>query len=150
MASILRVIPNALYEKLIADGIIQKEFSTKSDEIEQLLIKNIPITLHDRAKDIIDIIKKCSSIHWNDKFEVIKDNNTIPFSDMRDLLKYLVLQQSSFYDLPGSTEIRDLLLECNEQQFICKLPPNIKVTSTSDISHHCNWKSFEEIFDNNE
>jgi hypothetical protein len=145
MASILRVIPHALYDKLLAEGVIQRELSSEETKADENLFQKVPITLQSRAKEIVNDLVQSKDVEWNADFEVGIENNFVPSSDIRTLLKYFVLENPIFYELPGAELITRALPSVEKVKTYRYPAINIATTSESHDAA-CSWITFEEKF----
>jgi hypothetical protein len=143
MAQILRVIPNSLYERLQGNGILRAEFPSKSDETHDDLLNNIPITLRDRARKILELIQKIGKLSWNAAGELIVDRNAIKGSDIRSLLNNLVHQSDQLYNCTGHQEFVDYLKRIPSDTYTL---PKYKPQNGPKKKTDFRWTTFEERF----
>jgi hypothetical protein len=149
MTTILRVIPNSLYERLFDDGYIEDTYPSEKQNDLDLLVKNIPLTLRDRAKNILKELRQVISFSWTADGQLVTNKETIQNSNISDLLKHLVFQSNKLYSLPGSQQF--LLAVSNIPCNLYKLPPTIE-SCTPDItakSSEDSWINFDDKFNLN-
>jgi hypothetical protein len=125
MTTILRVIPNSLYERLFEDGYIEDSYPSEKQNDVDLLVQNIPITLRDRAKNILKELRQVVNFSWTADGQLVANKESIKKSNISDLVKHLVFQSDKLYSLPGS------------QQFllaVSKIPCNLYKLPLSNYS----------------
>jgi hypothetical protein len=149
MTTILRVIPNSLYKRLFDDGYIEDAYPSEKKNDLDLLVKNIPLTLRDRAKNILKELRQVINFSWTADGQLVANKETVKNSNISDLLKHLVFQSNKLFSLPGSQQF--LLAVSNIPCNLYKLPlPN--ESSMPDVTAkglEDSWINFDDKFNLN-
>jgi len=121
---ILRVVPNSVYEQLIQTGLLDKNGKGESGESKKLseVLQHIPETLRSKGQELLDFLIK-TGVSWNSSGCVYYNNNEIPDSNIRQLIENIVFGRESYWNLPGSEEIRNLVIAQGPRGNSIILPP---------------------------
>lgn len=149
MAMILRVIPNSLYEKLEENNFLEKEFSSNEADHIGSLLKEIPSTLKQKARAILECILQDHSFGWNtETLEVTNGSETIEGSDISKLIHSLVLQSQKFLYLKGADRFAELLMKSRVPTHLFQIPSYTPQVSTpiKETRNKSNWVHFEDKY----
>jgi len=107
MATILRVVPESIYEKIVAAGFLEETFKIKDSAVETAL-SHIPETLRPKGRELIEFLIK-HGVSWDNSGSVCINHENIYNTNIHDMTKSILFGQSNFWSLSGSTEIARLL-----------------------------------------
>jgi hypothetical protein len=145
MAQILRVIPNSLYESLSESGEIAKQYPTQNAFPHEQLLKDIPVTLLDKARTLLKILNNVRGFSWKSSGEVTINDKPVLNSNLGVLINHLVHQSSRFYSTVGHKELLQVLQSLPLGSV--EIPSSPKHTSNVIKKQtSCKWVSFEENF----
>jgi hypothetical protein len=133
-----------MIDKLLAEGVIQRELSSEKTKADENMFQKVPITLQSRAKRIVNDLVQSKDVEWNADFEVGIENNFVPSSDIRTL-KYFVLENPIFYELPGAELITRALSSVEKVKTYRYPAINIATTSESHDAA-CSWITLEKFY----
>jgi hypothetical protein len=146
MTTILRVIPNSLYERIFEDGYLEDTYPCEKPNDVDLLVKNIPVTLRGRAKTILQHLKDVENFSWTGDGQVVCEQNKLRNFNLSDLVKHLVFQSTKLFNLPGSQQFLLAVskIPCN----LYKLPLSNKSTTSVHKADELeeSWISFDDRF----
>ena len=159
MATIVHMIPNKLYQRLLDEGILDNEFPSEKSTPNQLVVEKFPITLQEQANAIITPLTKSGVFSRNLIGEIQYNNVSYPDSNIFDLLSTLVYDSSKLYQLKGA----DIFLKALQSEKVTKhlyntpkdpseLKENGKIEKNKSViieknkSAQCKWVSFEKKF----
>lgn len=107
MASFVRIIPNKLWEELLAKGMLEKSYpAIKKTKVEELL-ETIPQTLHHSIERIVNALG--DKLNWNKDRNLIYNSDVIADSDVSQLLTAFVTKSETFKALPGSEQFKKIV-----------------------------------------
>jgi hypothetical protein len=146
MTTILRVIPNSLYERLFEDGYLEDTYPSEKPNDVDLLVKNVPVTLRDRAKNILQHLKHVKNFSWTADGELVFERDKHHNSNISDLVKHLVFQSEKLFSLPGSKPFLFAVskIPCN----LYKLPLSNKTATSVHKTDQLedSWVNFDDRF----
>jgi hypothetical protein len=148
MTTILRVIPNSVYERLLEDGSLETTYPKEKADSYNKLVENVPIALRDRARNILNALVSVKNFSWCEDFKLCVNNSMLENSSIVDLVTHLVMQSERLYKLEGSSQFVSALKHIPPQLYT--LPPAITSTSVQQVGSgyapHSAWVRFEDKF----
>lgn len=98
----MKVVPHALYEKLVDQGMIDLEFPSQQKDIISQALSNLPTTLHDTGKSLLLQLTKTGEFKWDVNKEFKYKGIKYPGSDINQLVYNLILGSNKLHSLLGS------------------------------------------------
>jgi len=141
----VHMIPNELYERLRDQGVLDNEFPSEKKTPVELVIEDLPSTLQDRGKAILDKLCKEGDFKWNSSGEIQITGKLYPNSDITKLLSTLVHESPKFYLQTGNREFLQAV-RANVPIQLFSEPQKPRKDAPQDGKGQCRWTRFEEKF----
>jgi hypothetical protein len=141
MVTILRVIPNELYDRLLESGQLANAFpQEQKKEAIEILVSNVPLALRGKAIEILQKLKASGNFGWTEGFEIVYRNKQVHGSDVRILIEHLVLQRPKLWREKGAEEFTHAL-----KNIPVVLPHKSTSNNTVTPSLSFKWQQFESF-----
>jgi hypothetical protein len=148
MTTILRVIPNSVYERLLEDGSLETIYPKEKTDSYKKLVENIPTALRDRARNILSALASVKNFSWLQDFQVCVNNSILENSSIVDLVTHLVMQSDRLYKLEGSSQFVSALKQIPPQLYtlpLANISTSVQQVGSGYLSHSA-WVRFEDKF----
>jgi hypothetical protein len=149
MTTVLRVIPNFIYERLLDDGVLEKLYPAEETDKNNQILNKIPPALRDRAKSILAELEKVNNFSWGNDNRIVFNEKPVHSSDIGELVLNLVLQSDKLYQQVGIAQFLTALKVIPSQLYtlpVAKHPTPVPRKSTKKQPTTTSWISFDDRF----
>ena len=151
MVTVMKVIPFSLWEKLKNSGTLDSYFVEEKPDPIQSLVKSLPVSLQDRAQQIISILCTKLNLTWNEKNEIELDGTVWTCSNLSKLVYSVVVGACDYEKLESAGKFLILLEKAQVPHYLYnkvfgKCTKRKLVFDSQVEKSRVDWIAFEDNF----